>query len=123
MAGLFAIAFGGALGALGRYLLGGYIMKFTNAIFPWGTLVVNLIGSFFIGFFGAFFANRIVSHNVRGFLLIGFLGAFTTFSTFSFENVQLLKNSEYFLSFLYIAANLLGGVGLAFAGMFFGAAL
>ena len=52
---LFAVAIGGAIGALVRYALGGWVQQMTDSLFPWGTLVVNLIGSFAFGALWALF--------------------------------------------------------------------
>ncbi|MBN2039210.1 MAG: fluoride efflux transporter CrcB [Spirochaetes bacterium] len=91
---LLFIALGGGLGAVSRYLVSKNIQQLTNQIIPFGTLFVNAAGSFIIGFFFYFFDNITVSRDIRSLITIGFLGAFTTFSTYSLETINLLRNGE-----------------------------
>ncbi|MBN2482792.1 MAG: fluoride efflux transporter CrcB [Candidatus Omnitrophica bacterium] len=112
------IAIGGALGALLRYWVSGLVYRFTSGTFPWGTLVVNLSGSFLIGLLWGMFETTTVPQNIRLFLFIGILGSFTTFSTFSLENFHLLRDGEYMLAGINIAASLILGITLAVCGFF-----
>lgn len=89
---LLYVIIGGGLGALLRYLLSGIIQKQSASLFPYGTLVVNLIGALLIGFLWELFQNITVSTNIRVFIFMGIIGAFTTFSTFSLETFNLLKD-------------------------------
>ena len=88
---LFAIAAGGALGALLRYGLAGLIQKAVGSPFPWGTVTVNVIGSLMMGVCWEYLFRSPASPALRGFIVVGFLGAFTTFSTFSLETVLLAR--------------------------------
>lgn len=90
--------------------------KTINKHFPYGTLVVNLIGAFIIGFLWELFQNVIVSTNIRVFLFMGILGAFTTFSTFSLETVNLIKDKEYITALINILISNLGCIILVFSG-------
>ena len=112
------IGVGGALGAVLRYYISGLTNKFLTDGFPWGTLSVNLIGSFVMGFLWGLFELVVVSENIRLLLFIGILGSFTTFSTFSFENFNLLKSGKYGFFAVNITASLLFGIGLIFVGYF-----
>jgi len=102
---LIAIALGGSIGAVLRYLASKNIQSIYNQIFPLGTIFVNVIGSFIIGFLFYLFENVIVSRDIRSFLTIGFLGAFTTFSTYSLETINLLKDGEIKLGILNFLLN------------------
>ena len=115
---LFYISLGGALGALLRYWVSGMAHRFLNSTFPWGTLSVNLTGSLLIGFFWGMFESMIVSQNIRLFCFIGLLGSFTTFSTFSLENFNLLREGEYSLFALNSIASFILSITLVFAGYF-----
>ena len=84
---LLWIAFGGALGAVARYGLGGWVHSWMGMRFPWGTLVVNLAGSLLIGFLIRGLEGSAVAPEMRAVLTIGLLGAFTTFSAYTFETV------------------------------------
>ncbi len=91
---VFLIALGGSLGAVARYGLATWIYQQTGASFPWGTFIINVTGSFAIGFLAELFETALVPGGWRSFLTIGFLGAYTTFSTFSLETYNLLRDGE-----------------------------
>lgn len=91
---LLWIAIGGACGSVSRYLVGGWLQP-ASGRFPWGTAAVNLIGCLLIGLLSEWLGERaLLPAAWRLPLLVGFLGAFTTFSTFSYENVQLLGDGQ-----------------------------
>ena len=85
------VTVGGATGTLARYWLSGWVDETFAGFFPLGTLVVNVLGSFLLGFGMQTMEAVPVSAEVRTMLTIGFLAAFTTFSTFSYETVMLLR--------------------------------
>ena len=99
--------FGGA-GCISRYLISSGLNAWLGKSFPYGTLAVNIIGSFIIGIiFEVALRGSVISPTLRIALTTGFLGGLTTFSTFSFETVELLLNGKYFVGFLNIALSLL----------------
>jgi len=111
------IGIGGFLGAIARYLIGGWVYNLTGAQFPWGTLAVNLSGSFFLGFFFTVSTERfIVDPTLRAAVSIGFIGAYTTFSTLTLETMQLLENS----SFLLAATNIFSSVAFGLIFVYLG---
>lgn len=106
---LFYIAFGGIIGSVLRYVLAGIPHKYYWGAFPLGTLFVNLIGSFLIGFGFILLGKENIPENLKLFLFIGILGSFTTFSTFMFESLNLLKDGDFKFALLNLAgANILG---------------
>ena len=126
MAKLLAIFFGGGLGSVGRYLLQGLVQERAAeargwaALFPWGTLAVNLSGCFAIGLLAGLFEQRWLARpELRSFLLIGVLGGFTTFSTFGFETWSLARGGGALLA----VGNVLASVVLGYLGVALGAAL
>ncbi len=99
---LAAIALGGAIGSVLRYLVGGAVQRFFAAGFPFGTLAVNLLGCMIVGVVGQLFMNAEPPSAVRGLLVVGFCGGFTTFSAFSYETVGLINGGEYARAALYV---------------------
>jgi CrcB protein len=111
---------GGGIGAAARYWLQGLVYQRMGTDFPSGTLLVNIIGSFLIGFLMSTLEDRFVVYPaLRIFLTIGILGGFTTFSSFSFETVALLRDGELF----YASANILLSVVVCLGGTWLGYSL
>ncbi len=106
----FVVVFlGGGIGSALRYWLSGSVYRFVKPTFPYGTLVVNVGGCFLIGFLMAVFEERfVVQPLLRLFLTIGILGGFTTFSTFSFETIELLREGSMASALLNIGVSLGG---------------
>ena len=114
---LAAIALGGAIGALGRYLVGQQAVHLLGLGFPWGTFSVNVAGSFLLGTLAETLAPAADETSVlRPLLVVGVLGSFTTFSTFSLDVVMLAQRGRLDLAALYLA----GSVGLAVLGLIAG---
>jgi CrcB protein len=102
---LFCIAAGGALGAVARYSVSGWVQNIGPATFPWGTLCVNTVGSLLIGMFLGVSELTPVPSAVRLLFAVGFLGAFTTFSTYSLETISLFRDKETMLGLMNIGLN------------------
>ncbi len=109
---------GGFLGALLRYGLGGLAhWQIPLSTFPFGTMVVNLLGCLLIGLFAGLAESRqLFGPELRTFVLIGLLGGFTTFSTFGYETVAMIRGEEYFRSAVNVGAHLILGLGLVWVG-------
>lgn len=110
------VAIGGALGALLRFGIGGWIQS--NVLtFPVSTFLVNLVGSFLLGFvmYAAEFGGM-VSREFRIFFTIGFLGSFTTFSSLEYESLRLLESGEVLFFLWNLVGNALLGLGAVFSG-------
>jgi CrcB protein len=96
MAAWIPVALGGALGAVARYGLSGWVQNASGSLFPFGTLAVNIGGSLVIGFVVGLGAERLlVPPAWRLFLTTGFCGGFTTFSTFSYETLALIEDHQW----------------------------
>ena len=117
-----AIVFlGGGLGATARYWLSGAVYRFMSSQFPYGTITVNILGCLLIGFLMSFFADRfVISPSLRLFLTLGFLGGFTTFSTFSYETIQLLRDGQAFSAFANILFTTLNCLAATWIGSIIG---
>jgi len=107
---ILMVAVGGAVGAVARYGLSGWVQGFPSTSFPLGTLVVNVLGSFLLGFVFYLLEALALSAETRSMVTIGFLGSFTTFSTFSYEAVVLLEGGEWLRGGIYIGGSLLLGL-------------
>ncbi len=110
------VALFGAIGSISRYSLIQYSPKIIFLNFPIGTLLVNLIGSFLIGVVSSIFDKNLITNEIRTYLVFGFLGGFTTFSAFTYEFFNFLKNSEYLNAFLYIFLSVFLGLALFILG-------
>lgn len=117
MKNIIVVFLGAGLGGSIRFYISGLFYKYFPVLFPFGTLFVNAAGSFALGLiiFG-FDEKELISPLMKLFLGVGLCGGFTTFSTFSFETFNLLKDSEFMLAGL----NLLLNVICSFAGVYLG---
>lgn len=110
---------GGALGTAARYVCSGLAANAFGETFPWGTLIVNVTGSFIIGFFFTLTAPEgrlFVSGGTRQFVMTGFCGGYTTFSSFSLQTLNLMKDGEWMAA----GGNILGSVTLCMLGVWLG---
>ncbi|HAL44861.1 MAG: chromosome condensation protein CrcB [Planctomycetes bacterium GWF2_42_9] len=115
------LALAGAAGTFARYWLGGLVQKHISIGFPYGTAVVNIVGCLFFGLLWAMMENRLApGGQMRIIIFVGFFGAFTTFSTFMFETVQLLDESQWFWAAGNIVLQNAIGVSCMFAGLAIG---
>lgn len=101
MRDLILIFLGGGLGSVLRALIGRWTM---HTSFPFATFFVNIVGCLIIGFLISLAHRHLLNLQFRAFLAVGFCGGFTTFSTFSSESLQLLKNGQLIHFALYIGA-------------------
>ncbi|MEO8364854.1 MAG: fluoride efflux transporter CrcB [Pseudoxanthomonas sp.] len=108
---------GGALGAAGRFWLGGLLLRQLGNGFPWGTLAVNLLGSFLAGFLVIWLEGRGPSALYwRAFLMVGIMGGLTTFSALMVECLLYAKSDRHGLMLVYIAISLGAGLLLIWLG-------
>lgn len=117
---LLLLAAGGAAGTLARYGLSVWVFARTGPGLPWGTFTVNALGSLLIGFTVGWLEAAPVSLEVRALLTIGLLGGFTTFSTYTYESVLLIRNGEWLAAAGYALGSL--AVGLIAVGIGLGCA-
>lgn len=115
------VALGGALGSVSRYWLSGLVASRFGETFPWGTLVINVTGSFIIGIFAALAIpeGRLDPQSrafTTQFLMIGVCGGYTTFSSFSLQTLNLLRDREW----LYAGGNILLSVVLCMVAVWLG---
>jgi fluoride exporter len=105
---ILAVAIGGALGSVVRYIVGIESGRLFGTDFPWGTLIINVSGSFLIGAFAALFATKWnLPQPGKVFLLVGICGGYTTFSTFSLDVWYLIERGQSLESLGYILASVI----------------
>lgn len=114
---LLLIAAAGLVGTLARYGLGGLVQKQSGSLFPVGTMAVNIVGCLLFGILWSWAEDRIsIESSLRAAIFIGFFGAFTTFSSFAYETVAMMRESQWFAA----AANVLIQNIVGLAGLFGG---
>ncbi len=132
------VALGGGLGSGLRFIVSGLVAHhladplsrvcgpWFNAAFPWGTMTVNASGSLVIGFLAALAMPEgrfLIAPGTRQFLMLGILGGYTTFSSFSLQTLELLRDGEWFMAlanvFLSVALCLIAvWIGFTAASLF-----
>jgi CrcB protein len=116
------IAIGGALGSVGRFWFSGVVGRQFGETFPWGTLLVNVFGSFVIGLLAALAepgGRRFIGPTGRQFLMYGVCGGYTTFSSFSLQTLELMRDGDWFKA----GANVAGSMVLCLVAVWLGYAL
>jgi CrcB protein len=113
-----AVAAGGAIGSVTRYLVGIGSSRLFGANFPWSTLIINVTGSFLIGAMVGLFALKWdLPQAVRIFLTVGICGGYTTFSTFSLDAWYLIERGQTWASAAYMIGSVVLSVGALIAAM------
>ncbi len=118
MAQTLLVAFGGALGSVARYWVSVWALPVSRSL-PWGTIGINVLGSFAIGFFGTLTlagGRYPASDAARLFVMVGVCGGFTTFSSFSLQNLDLLRGGAPGRAMVNIAASVLLCLGAVALG-------
>lgn len=115
----FFVALGGALGSVGRYWLGSWVLRMTGERkFPLGTFWVNVLGCLAAGvLFGLNEKSGFLRPDMRMFIFVGILGGFTTFSAFGLETTLLLRRGDVAMALGYAAASLACGIAALWIGI------
>jgi CrcB protein len=112
------VGLGGFLGANARYILGNWIAGRTGSTLPINTFLINVTGGLAIGFVLTLLTGRLaIDPAWRLFLVVGFLGGYTTFSSYTFEGLTLLRSGDWWAACAYIVGSNLLGLLATFAGM------
>jgi CrcB protein len=115
---ILAVAIGGAIGSVARYLVGIGSGKLFGLSFPWGTLIVNVTGSFLLGAFVGLFALKWnLPEPARVFLTVGICGGYTTFSSFSLDAFYLAERGQIMASAAYMIGSVVLSVGTLVAAI------
>lgn len=113
---LLLVGTGGFVGAVLRLAISQRLQRLYTFLIPLSTLTVNLIGSFILGFI----TGAVLSHMMMLLVATGTLGSFTTFSTFKFESIQLLRKKKKKAFFVYLIFSYGGGLLFAYVGLILG---
>lgn len=118
MHNILAVFIGGGTGAVLRYLAGVLAVKVLHVNLPLSTFVVNIAGCFVLGFLFALFVSKPeINPALKLALTAGFCGGLTTFSTFSFEMFEMLKNAQYMQVLVYLVSSLTVGLLAVWIGV------
>lgn len=121
---VFAIALGGALGAVSRHYVAVGVTRHLGNEFPYGIFFVNILGSLLMGLCLVLLTTKFDgAPEVKAFITVGFLGAFTTFSTYSMEIMLLIQRGDWSLAALYAFGSMLLGLAGLYLGMTVGRGL
>ena len=115
---IILIAVGGSLGCISRYGLSTLVYEATPGVFPYGTMFVNLTGSLMIGVLSELFETAIIPSAWRSFLTIGFIGGYTTFSTWTLETLNLIREGEIRLATYNILISTVLGIVFVAVGIY-----
>jgi CrcB protein len=114
---LLAVASGGALGAVLRYLVGVWVTTDNHANWPWATLTVNVLGSALLGAVAVYAVESgNLSTPTRLFLVVGLCGGFTTFSAFAYETADIAVRGMPMRAGVYAIASVVLCVAAVIAG-------
>lgn len=112
------IAVGGSLGAIARFWVGSAVASRLGTRFPYGTFVINMTACVVISFSLTFLAKRTELNPAWRFLVpIGFVGAYSTFSSYEWETVSILRNGEFSMAALYAFGSLFLGLVAVWCGI------
>ena len=118
MKSLLFVGLGGGLGSILRYLISLFVGRHVPVVFPLGTFLVNCSGCFLIGVFYAYASKYSwFTGDMRLLLITGICGGYTTFSTFSYDGIFLLKSGSYFAFLVYVLGTMILGLLATFAGV------
>lgn len=114
---ILLIGAGGFIGSVARFLVSRLNTRIDWFSVPLGTLTVNVVGSLLIGLLiGISEKSPILTLEWRMFLMVGLCGGFTTFSSFTGENLILLRNGQILPLLLYTGLSILLGFTAVYLG-------
>lgn len=120
MIDLVWVFLGGGLGAASRWLVSRLSTRFLGAGFPWGTTIVNLLGCFLIGLVLGLVERGLGGKRLKPLAVTGFLGGLTTFSSYAYETIDLLRRGAWAKALANVALDNAGGLACAVAGLVLG---
>jgi fluoride exporter len=120
----FVVGVGGFIGSIARFWLATYVGQRMGTRFPYGTFLINASGSFLIGFVMTLLTEEThLSPNWRYLVPIGFIGGYTTFSTFEYETLRAVQDSQFTIGTLNVVLSVLVGFLMVWTGAMVGKAV
>ena len=115
---VFLVGAGGFAGSILRYLASlGAQRVLTESLLPYGTFAVNMTGCFVIGLLAGLADSRqVLSPEARLVLMVGLLGGFTTYSTFGYDSLAIIKNTGFAAAALYVGLHIVVGIAAVWLG-------
>jgi len=113
----------GGVGAVVRFIVDGFLRAHLKTTFAWATTIINVSGSLVLGFLTGLTVEHLVSTDISYVIGTGFLGGYTTFSTASYETVQLIKKGRYGESFISGVVMLILALAAAGIGLWIGTSI
>ncbi len=113
---VICVFIGGGIGSVARYWVSAWLKPYIQQGFPLPTFAVNLLGCFCIGLFYSLSARFNLSAETRLLLTTGLCGGFTTFSTFSYESLSLIRQGQYVVMIAYVVLSIILGIACALLG-------
>ena len=115
------VGIGGALGSMARFWAAGAVARATGPAFPYGTILINILGSFVIGWFaGLAVSKQPPSPDLRAFVMAGLCGGFTTFSAFSLQTFELMREGRTMAAAANVCVSVVLCVAVCGAGLALG---
>ncbi len=115
---MLIVGTGGFIGSVMRYLVQVFVEKGMTTTFPWGTFIANVVGSFIIGIvFGLAEKGNVLSAEWRMFLAVGICGGFTTFSSFAYNNLNMIKEHSFLQLLWNVGGSLFFGILAVYLGI------
>ena len=115
---IFIVGTGGFIGSVMRYLVQIVIEKGMTSTFPWGTLTANILGCFLIGvIYAVSEKGNLMSPEWRIFLTVGFCSGFTTFSSFAYNNFNMIRDNSFYYLLLNMGGSLFLGILAVYLGV------
>lgn len=114
---IMLVILGSAMGGAMRYWISGWVQQFNNTKFPAGTFTVNLLGCFLLGMILEATSKSNDTFQIKILLITGFCGGFTTFSAFSLENLELVRNGNLTMAIVYAFTSVLMGIFAVWGGI------
>jgi len=115
---ILLIGIGGGIGSVFRYFTTIFVKKYVSLSFPLATFLTNVLGCLLIGILlGTFERHQLTNPDLKFFFVTGFCGGYTTFSTFAYENVNLVQTNNSAIAFAYIGLSVLTGLFAVWLGL------